>query len=102
MRPGARLRHNHHRPRRLTPEEITAHLQVANEAIGRKECEAALTEHINKVLEQEPANPQAVELQQKAQTCPPAVVAKTPPPAPTVKLAVVIPPDRGGLEPNQR
>ncbi len=84
----------------MPPEEIAEHLRVANEAIGRQECEAALTEHINKVLEQEPANPQAVELQQKAQTCPPAVVAKTPPPVPTVKLAVAIPPDRGGLEPN--
>ena len=85
-------------PQGLTPEEITAHLQAATDAIGRRECEAALTEHINKVLEQEPANPQAVELQQKAQTCPPAVVAKTPPP-PTQKLAVKISPESGGLEP---
>lgn len=86
-------------PVAMTVEEIAEHLRVANDAIGRQECEAALTEHINKVLQQEPANQQAVELQQKAQTCPPAVVAKAPPPPPAQKLAVRIPPDNGGLEP---
>ena len=85
-------------PQGLTPEEITAHLQSAADAIGRKECEPALTEHITKVLEQDPSNQQALDLKLKAETCGP----KTPvaPAAPTVKLAVVIPPDRGGLEPN--
>jgi len=49
------------------------------------------------VLAQEPANQTAVELQQKAQTCPPAVVAKAPSPPPPPKV-VQIPPDRGGLD----
>jgi tetratricopeptide (TPR) repeat protein len=87
-------------PDPLTPEQIAEHLQVANDAIGRQECEAALTEHINKVLAQEPANPQAVELQQKAQVCPPPVVAKAQPAGPPpVKPLVRIAPENGGLEP---
>ena len=84
-------------PQGLTPEEIVAHLQAATDAIGRKECEPALTEHINKVLEQDPSNQQAQDLKQRAETCGPKTPAA--PPTPIVKLAVAIPPDRGGLEP---
>ena len=86
-------------PPGLTPEQITAELQAATEAIGRKECEPALNEHINKVLEVDASNPQALDLKQKAEACMAAPKGPAVPPPPTQKLAVAIPPDRGGLEP---
>jgi predicted component of type VI protein secretion system len=87
-------------PVAMTAEEVTEHLRVAEEAIARRECEAALTEHINRVLEKDPTNQQAVDLKVKAETCPPLVVkAPQAPQAPAPKLAVKIPAENGGLEP---
>jgi tetratricopeptide (TPR) repeat protein len=88
-------------PVALTADEIAEHLRAAGDAITRRECEPALTEHITKVLEQEPANQQALDLKARAEACPP--LPRTPqtpaPPKPTVVVAVRIPPDKGGLEP---
>jgi tetratricopeptide (TPR) repeat protein len=81
-----------------TADEIAEHLRAAAEAIRRRECEPALTEHITKVLEQEPTNQQALDLKAKAEVCP-QVQKPGPPPPPPVALAVRIPPDKGGLEP---
>jgi predicted component of type VI protein secretion system len=83
----------------LTADEIAEHLRVANEAVARRECEAALTEHINKVLEQDPSNQQAVELKARAEICPPPPKAGPASPPATLKLAVRIPAEKGGLEP---
>ncbi len=84
----------------MTAEEVAEHLKVAEEAIARRDCETALTEHIAKVLEKDPTNQQAVDLKVKAEACPQAV-AKRPevPQAPKEKLAVKIPAEQGGLEP---
>jgi hypothetical protein len=85
----------------MTAEETAEHLKVAEDAIARRECEVALTEHINKVLEKDPTNQQAVDLKVKAEACPPAPVARAPqvPQPPKEKLAVKIPAETGGLEP---
>jgi tetratricopeptide (TPR) repeat protein len=87
-------------PVAMTAEEITEHLRVAEEAIARRECDAALTEHIAKVLDKDPTNQQAVDLKAKAEACPPLPV-KTPPTqqVSAPKLAVKIPVENGGLEP---
>jgi tetratricopeptide (TPR) repeat protein len=85
----------------MSADEIGEHLRVADEAIARRECDAALAEHINKVLEQEPTNPKAVELKAKAEACPPIVVkAPSATAAAAPKLAVKIPAESGGIEPN--
>lgn len=84
----------------MTAEEAAEHLKVAEEAIARRDCESALTEHINKVLEKDPTNQQAVDLKVKAEACPQTVVrTPQPPQAPKEKLAVKIPAENGGLEP---
>jgi tetratricopeptide (TPR) repeat protein len=84
----------------MTADEVAEHLKVADESIARRECEAALTEHINKVLEKDPTNQQAIDLKVKAEACPQAVVRRPElPQAPKEKLAVKIPAENGGLEP---
>jgi len=83
----------------LTTEEISEHLRLATDAVSRQECAAALTEHISKVLDQEPANPEAVQLKQQAEVCPPPAKEPVAPAPATRKLAVRTAPENGGLEP---
>jgi tetratricopeptide (TPR) repeat protein len=82
----------------MTPEEVAAHLQAATEALGRKECEPATSE-INKVLDVDASNQQALELKVKADACAATPKPPVPPPPPAQKLAVRIAPENGGLEP---
>jgi tetratricopeptide (TPR) repeat protein len=51
------------------------------------------------VLDQEPANAEAMELKQKAEVCPPPPKVQPPPVATAPRLAVRIPPENGGLDP---
>lgn len=85
-------------------EEIAAHLRDAAAMISKRECAAALSDHIDPVLAADPANAEALDLRAKATACPrpaPPPVTTTPPAAGGCPGAGAreIPPEKGGLKP---
>lgn len=85
------------------PTDTGERLKTAAFLIENGDCLGALTEHIDPVLEVEPANPEAVELKIKAEACKQASSPKPPPTSPP-KIAAdptakPLPPESGGLTP---
>jgi tetratricopeptide (TPR) repeat protein len=93
----------------LSVEDIAAHLDAARQLLASRDCDRALSEHLNPILAADPSNSEALALSATANTCAPASVpgAARPPPPGRFELpsaggdcpgaARAIPPERGGL-----
>ena len=94
----------------VTADEVAHHLAEARRLLAARECDRALSEHLNPVLAADPSNSEALTLSATANTCPPprAAAPARPPTAGRFELppasgdcpaepARVIPPERGGV-----
>ena len=82
---------------------VAQHLALATQLLDGNDCAGALTDHINRVLETDPANAEALALKTRAEACAATVPAATttvrPAAAAGSALAKAIPPANGGLDP---
>jgi hypothetical protein len=74
-------------------------LSAAALMLASGDCAGALTEHINPVLEADPANAEAAAMKKQADAC--VLAANSKPASTNADLAKALPPESGGLQPNK-